>query len=211
MPFCFYMPTLLELFSGTKSVGKVAEELGYHVISLDQKNANINADILDWDYTGFDVGHFDVIWASPPCTEYSIAKTVGVRNIEHANEIVTKTLEIIDYFQPEYYIIENPQTGYLKKQSFMDGIPYVDVDYCKYGMPYRKRTRIWNNVHGWTPRPLCKKDCDSMNGNKHVKEAQHTHSSNNDYAITPKQHFKQSELYVIPPALIFDIFSSMDN
>ena len=71
------MPTLLELFSGTKSVGKVAEELGYHVISLDLKNANINADILDWDYAVFDVGYFDVIWASPPCTEYSIAKTDG--------------------------------------------------------------------------------------------------------------------------------------
>ena len=71
-------------------------------------------------------------------------------------KILKKLLEIMDYFQPKYYIIENPQSGLLKEQSFMHGIPYTDVDYCKYGMPYRKRTRLWNNVLGFTPRPLCK-------------------------------------------------------
>ena len=38
---------LLELFSGTGSVGKVAKELGYDVVSLDLKDANINTDILN--------------------------------------------------------------------------------------------------------------------------------------------------------------------
>ena len=66
---------LLELFSGTSSVGKVAKSLGYNVISLDLKNAD-----------------FNFIWASPPCTEYSRAKTTGVRKIDYANSIVLKTL-----------------------------------------------------------------------------------------------------------------------
>ena len=70
---------LLELFSGTKSVGKVAEKLGYDVISLDLKNADINCDMLDWDYIIYEHGYFDVAWASPPCTEYSQAKSTGVR------------------------------------------------------------------------------------------------------------------------------------
>ena len=48
---------LLELFSGTKSVGKVAEQLGYEVISLDSKNADISCDILDWEYTNYDSGY----------------------------------------------------------------------------------------------------------------------------------------------------------
>ena len=56
---------LLKLFSGTKSVGKVAEQLGYEVISLDLKNADINTDILNWDYTTYEPKHFDVIWAPP--------------------------------------------------------------------------------------------------------------------------------------------------
>jgi hypothetical protein len=65
---------LLELFSGTGSVGRVAKALGWEVVSLDLKNADINLDILDWNFEVFPVGHFDFVWASPPCTEYSELK-----------------------------------------------------------------------------------------------------------------------------------------
>ena len=37
---------LLEMFSGTGSVGRVARDLGFSGISLDLKNANINTDML---------------------------------------------------------------------------------------------------------------------------------------------------------------------
>ncbi len=93
---------------------------------------------------------FDFIWASPPCTEY----TVGVRKLEEANTIVKLTVEIVPYFNPTYWMMENPQTGLLKHQSVVPGMPYSDLDYCKYGMPYRKRTRLWNNFESWTPNPL---------------------------------------------------------
>ena len=108
---------LLEMFSGTGSVGLVAKPLGFNVISLDLKNADINTDILKWDYKQFDRNHFDFIWSSPPCTEYSVAKTRGIRNIEYANSIVLKTIEIIKYFNPKYFVIENPQTGLLKNSG----------------------------------------------------------------------------------------------
>ena len=186
---------ILELFSGTKSVGKVAEQLGFDVVSLDLRNADINCDILHWDYICFAPETFYFIWASPPCTEYSRAKTVGVRNIDHANQIVLKTLEIIHYFNPTYWVIENPQTGLLKNQYFMNDLPYNDVDYCKYGMPYRKRTRLWNNIPTFTPLPLCKKDCNSMIGNKHISGGQHDSNTTKD-------------LYVIPSDLILDILNS---
>ena len=199
---------LLELFSGTKSVGKVAEQLGYEVVSLDLKDADINIDILNWDYHQYQPKHFDVIWASPPCTEYSIAKSTGVRKIEEANQIVERTLNIIEYLNPKYYIIENPQTGLLKEQWFMYGMPYTDIDYCKYGMPYRKRTRLWNNVFNWKPRPLCKKDCNSMVGNKHKAEAQRMPSGKKqDWGDQPL--FGLSDLYVIPSDLIYEIFNSI--
>ena len=81
---------LLELFSSTGSVGKVAELLGYSVVSLDLKDAKITTDILEWDYTKLDPDAIDIIWASPPCIEYSIAKTTGVRKIDYANRIVKK-------------------------------------------------------------------------------------------------------------------------
>ena len=50
---------LLELFSGTQSVGKVARELGWEVTSLDLKDADINTDILKWHYeTQYQPKHF---------------------------------------------------------------------------------------------------------------------------------------------------------
>ena len=76
---------LLELFSGTKSVGTVVEEqLGYEVTSLDLKNDDIKCDIMNWNYTLYESWYFDVIRVSPPCTEYSTAKTVGVRDVDDA-------------------------------------------------------------------------------------------------------------------------------
>ena len=75
-----------------------------------------------------------------------------------SNNLVKKVLEIIGYFKPKYWYLENPQTGKLKDQSFMEHLPYNDVDYCKYGFDYRKRTRIWNNNPHWSGRVLCKKN-----------------------------------------------------
>ena len=42
---------LLELFSGTGSVGDVARALGIDVVSLDRDMmADIQTDIMDWNY-----------------------------------------------------------------------------------------------------------------------------------------------------------------
>jgi len=202
---------LLELFSGTQSVGKVARELGFDVLCLDRDMpADIKADILDWDYRQITPGSYQVIWASPPCTEYSRAKTVGVRNLNLANKIVKRTLEIIEYLQPKYFIIENPQTGLLKDQEFMRDIPYNDVDYCRYGMRYRKRTRLWNNLsdYEWEPRPLCQGDCGSVEHGRHVEVAQRGRCKGER---TGKQSHKQSELYVVPSDLITELLEAIQR
>jgi len=201
---------LLELFSGTGSVGKVANELGFEVTSLDRDmKADIQVDIMNWNYKALPPKMFEVIWASPPCTEYSRAKTSGIRDIDGSNLVVKRTLDIIEYFQPIFYIIENPQTGLLKDQAIMQGIPFKDVDYCRYGMLYRKRTRLWNNVNTWQPRPLCNKDCEAMNETKtrHVQEAQRN-GSTAERRMTCRR-FKQSELYIVPNDLIKEILMSI--
>ena len=152
-------------------------------------------------------GAFDVIWASPPSTEYSRAKTVGVRKIEESNAVVQRTFDIIDYFQPRFYIVENPQTGLLKEQAVMKGRIFKDIDYCKYGMPYRKRTRLWNNVTQWEPRPLCHKECGNTVGNRHLETAQRGPNKNDSRS---RKHHTQSELYRVPPPLLFEIFEAIE-
>ena len=205
------MRKLLELFSGTGSIGKVAVHYGFEIISLDMDmEATIKMDIMDWDYRVYPPKYFDVIWASPPCTEYSIAKTVGTRKIEQANNIVKRVLEIISYYEPIYYMIENPQTGLLKSQIFMSDISYNDLDYCKYGMLYRKRTRIWNNLINWIPKPLCKKDCGNVVDNKHKQSAQRGPSGKKE-TWGNQIRYKQAELYIIPELLVVDIFSFISN
>ena len=134
----------LELFSGTGSFGKVAKELGYNVLSLDLLlKADIQIDIMDWDYKKYDKNSFDIIWASPPCTEYSRLQDCWINRMRkgklytkeqqesdmtEADKIVKKTLDIIDYFKPLHYYIENPQ-GRLKDREIMKNIPYYTLDY----------------------------------------------------------------------------------
>ncbi len=136
--------------------------------------ADIKTDIIDWDYRVFPPKHFDLIWASPPCTEYSIAKTRGTKDVEGSNRVVAKTMEIIRYFDPKYWIMENPQSGRLKDQAVVSELAFHDIDYCKYGFPYTKRTRLWSNLDCWTPRTLCRRDCGSMTEDKkrHKETAQ---------------------------------------
>jgi hypothetical protein len=196
----------LDLFSGTGSVGEVAKEFGYTVIGVDRDmEAEIQIDIMDWDYTVFPTGFFDVVWASLPCTEYSKVKTTAPRDIEGANAVVQRTLDILEYFCPKYWILENPQTGLLKDQLMMWGLPFKDLDYCKYGMPYRKRTRIWNNVFRLEPRALCKRDCNSMNETRtrHKEEAQRFGST--PERRTTQNRFQQGQLYRVPSELIREI------
>ena len=77
-------------------------------------------------------------------------------------------------------------------------------------MPYRKRTRLWNNLKSWNPRPLCKKDCGQMEGNRHKETAQRAPSGKKQYWTENYTLFKQADLYRIPESLIREIFESLD-
>lgn len=147
---------VLELFSGTGSVARALKDRGLkdlEVVSVDITDRwsvpTHKCDVLAWDYRAYPANYFDVVWASPPCTEYSILKAnTGMRqNLELADRLVERTLEIIAYFNPGQWFIENPQTSMLKKRPMMIDKPYYDFDYCSFSdWGYKKRTRIWTNT-----------------------------------------------------------------
>jgi site-specific DNA-cytosine methylase len=166
---------VLELFAGSRSVGKVAEEMGFEVFSVDVKDFEGIDLVKDIEFLTLEDISFqpDVIWASPPCTTYSIAAVSHHRLNGNpisdfaikSDKLVLKTLELITYFQCKYFI-ENPR-GMLRKQKFMSGIPRTTVTYCSYGDDRMKPTDIWSNnikdifnKDGWIPKAIC------FNGNK---------------------------------------------
>jgi site-specific DNA-cytosine methylase len=163
------MIKVLELFAGSRSVGKVAEELGMEVFSSDINNfdgINYVVNILEFDYSKVPFTP-DVIWASPPCTGFSVAaighhwgggKGAYVPKTETARlgiELVKKTLEIIDYYKPKYWFMENPR-GVLRKMDIVKNLKRNTVTYCQYGDERMKPTDIWTNSDVWVPRKMCK-------------------------------------------------------
>lgn len=143
---------VLDLFSGSGSVDKVE---GYDVTSVDNQPLVLGhrpthcVDILKWDYKSlYEPGSFDIVWASPPCEQYSVARTTArtPRNLELADALSAKAREIIDYLKPGAWVIENPRSSMLWSRPHMLGLNTYVADYCRYGMSYQKPTRFACNV-----------------------------------------------------------------
>lgn len=146
---------ILELFSGTESFSKVARERGHETFTIDN-NPDFNPDLCKniLDLVLDDIPWFpDIIWASPPCTFFSVASIGKHWNIDNTPKtpqaelgvkIVNKTIGIIKMLNPKCVVIENPR-GKLRKLDLID-YKRESVCYCKYGDTRMKPTDLWNNI-----------------------------------------------------------------
>jgi site-specific DNA-cytosine methylase len=207
---------ILELFCGTKSFTKVWEG-DAEIITVDimrKYEPTILADLLTFDYKAhFTPGEFDIIWAGTPCNTFSRANTDAKKL--HKREtigrpLLLKTHEIIDYLKPKLWFIENPDGGAMRHEESMKDLPFYRVDYCKYGYPYRKRTRIWTNLLGWEPK-MCDYDCPYTQPGKRkhryslaINNSKNTGWSANrrGYEVLPDFGKRKEDRYSMPPLLM---------
>jgi len=166
---------ILDLFSGTGSSTQAFLDAGHTVIhvELDEQHeaqwhrdvSTITADeVLAWSGGR----RPDFIWASPPCTTFSIASVSHHWRKEgeslvpkhpgsaKALELVASTLRLIHDLSPRFWLMENPR-GMLRKFPLMAPYKRRTVTYCQYGDSRMKPTDLWGVMpEAWEPRPACK-------------------------------------------------------
>ncbi len=164
---------ILELFAGTRSIGKAFERAGHEVYSIEWDK---NFENIDWyedigKITAQDIierfGKPDVIWASPDCSSFSIAaishhrkKNPETGNLDPVSDyakfcdkVDQNVLKLIKDLNPTYYWIENPVGG-LRKMAWMQDIPYrYTTTYCQWGEKRMKPTDLFTNYpNAYFPR-----------------------------------------------------------
>lgn len=164
---------IFDFFSGTGSSTQAFKDAGHTVLSFEldesfEATENVDVFLLTADYLLAQYGRPDFIWASPPCTAFSVASMGhhwggGYRNYEPkteaakmSQELVAHTLSLIRELNPSQgWLMENPR-GMLRKLPVVEGFPRRTVSYCTYGDSRMKPTDLWGEVPGWTHREPCK-------------------------------------------------------
>jgi hypothetical protein len=164
---------IFDFFAGTGSSTQAFRDAGDTVYTFeldDYFDATENVDILTLssDYLLRTYGQPDFIWASPPCTTFSVA-SIGhhwlqggqnpiprTSDAELGQRLVAHTRKLIEELNPTFgFLIENPR-GMLRKLAVVDGLDRRTITYCQYGDKRMKPTDLWGSVTGWQPKNPCK-------------------------------------------------------
>lgn len=164
---------VFDFFSGTGSSTQAFKDAGHTVITFELDDffeATEHANVFDLNATDLiaKYGQPDFVWASPPCTAFSVASMGhhwggGIRAYEPkteaakiSQELVAHTRKLIAELNPtKGWLMENPR-GMLRKLPVVEGLPRTTVTYCTYGDNRMKPTDLWGVVPNWKPRQMCK-------------------------------------------------------
>jgi len=134
---------ILELFCGLggwsqgfHDIFPDAEFYGIDIEDLGYPYNFIKADLNDWEPDQY----YDVVLASPPCTEFSIAKKITAGTDERIGlDLVYRTFYLIEQIKPKWYVIENVK-------GLGEFLPPPN-DIVRYGKTKcHKEAWLWTNV-----------------------------------------------------------------
>jgi hypothetical protein len=164
---------IFDFFSGTGSSTQAFKDAGHTVITFELDpyfEATEHTDVMLLKASSLveKYGQPDFVWASPPCTSFSVASighhwisggdspTPRTEQARESQELVRHTVQLIKELNPtKGWLMENPR-GMLRKLSVVKDLPRHTVTYCKYGDSRMKPTDLWGVVPNWTPRITCK-------------------------------------------------------
>lgn len=146
--------TVLSLFDSSGQWVKPYREAGFHVIQFDMNLVSgfgYELDINNADYETvceeLGIMQVDIILAACPCTDFSAsgARWWKGKDLDGSTDasvaLVNKTLQIIDFFKPQTWVIENP-VGRIKKLSEI-GEPLLTLQPHHFGDNYTKKTQLF--------------------------------------------------------------------
>ena len=169
----------LELCAGSGSFSKAAAARGFNCVTVDvsEKYSPTHCCCIhEWDEEQYAPGFFKLVWCSTECTEYSIALRNRPRDLQKADRLATRCMQLLQKYMNEgcTVYLENPHSSLLwQRMPAAAALPHIIVDYCAYGSPMKKRTRIASNgLRGVLPRLCPKAECPSKKGGRHIMTAQ---------------------------------------
>lgn len=103
------MPLMVDLFSGTGGASAAFAQAGWNVLRIDNSPDAyhaVNRDMKEFQYTG--AVRPTVIWASPPCTEFSREAMPWCRTGNAPSmELALATRRVLDLARPCWWVVEN--------------------------------------------------------------------------------------------------------
>jgi len=195
---------VLELFAGSRSIGRSAEKLGYEVYSVDWDGYDgIDLQIDVEEMTLDDVPFVpDAVWASPDCKTYSIAacsthrhnsiipKSDYAKKCDRVNQhFIHLIKQWLDINPLMVFFIENPR-GMLRKMPWMQEFTRHTIWYCQYGDDRAKPTDVWTNSLDWIPRPQCRNgnpDCNHQRAPRGSKTGTQGRSGSYERSMIPSE------------------------